>query len=50
MATSGTWDTFPSQATIYVKDELVDTYKTADNWSYFANQIKPISELPEDEQ
>lgn len=32
---------------IYVPDELVETYKTATNWSTFANQIKPISELEE---
>ena len=30
---------------IYVPDELVDSYKTAANWSTYANQIKPISEL-----
>ena len=32
---------------IYVPDELVDKYKVATNWSAFANQIKPISELEE---
>ena len=30
---------------IYVPDELVDSYKTATNWSTYAAQIKPISEL-----
>ncbi len=30
---------------IYVPDSLVEAYKTATNWSVFANQIKPISEL-----
>ena len=30
---------------IYVPDTLVDRYKNATNWSTFANQIKPISEL-----
>lgn len=30
---------------IYVPDELVDTYKGATNWSTFASQIKPLSEL-----
>ena len=30
---------------IYVPDNLVDSYKTATNWSSYANQIKPISEL-----
>ena len=31
---------------IYVPDNLVDSYKIATNWSTYANQIKPISELP----
>lgn len=30
---------------IYVSDELVDEYKSATNWSTFADQIKGISEL-----
>lgn len=30
---------------VYVPDNLVDSYKTAKNWSTYANQIKPISEL-----
>lgn len=30
---------------IYVPDELVEEYKVATNWSSFASQIKPISEL-----
>lgn len=32
---------------VYVNDSLVDTYKTATNWSTYADQIKPISELGE---
>ena len=32
---------------IYVPDDLVDTYKTTTNWTAYANQIKPISELEE---
>lgn len=32
---------------IYVPDELVDQYKVATNWSTYASQIKPISELGE---
>ena len=28
---------------IYVPDALVDTYKTATNWSTFANRIQPLS-------
>ena len=31
---------------IYVPDNLVDSYKSDNNWSTYANQIKPISELP----
>lgn len=30
---------------IYVPDELVDSYKAATNWSTYAAQIKPLSEL-----
>ena len=30
---------------IYVPDALVDNYKTATNWSTYAEQIKPLSEL-----
>lgn len=30
---------------IYVPDNLVDSYKAANHWSVFAEQIKPISEL-----
>lgn len=30
---------------VYVPDDMVDSYKTAANWSNIANQIKPISEL-----
>ncbi len=30
---------------VYVPDDLVDTYKTATNWSVHADQIKPMSEL-----
>ena len=32
-----------SHPNIYVKDELVDSYKTATNWSKYANYIYPIS-------
>lgn len=32
---------------VYVPDDLVDSYKAATNWSTYANQIKPISELGE---
>ena len=33
---------------VYVPDDMVDTYKTATNWAVYADQIKPISELPEE--
>lgn len=32
---------------IYVPDDMVETYKTATNWSSYASQIKPLSELGE---
>ena len=32
---------------VYVPDDLVDSYKVARNWSTYASQIKPISELNE---
>ncbi len=32
---------------IYVPDNLVEQYKAATNWSTFASQIKPLSELNE---
>ena len=31
---------------IYVPDALVDSYKKATNWVTYADQIKPLSELP----
>lgn len=34
---------------IYVPDDLVDSYKVATNWITYADQIKPISELPTEE-
>lgn len=30
---------------VYVPDDLVDSYKAANNWSTYATQIRPISEL-----
>ena len=32
---------------VYVQDDLVEQYKAATNWSTYASQIKPISELEE---
>ena len=34
---------------IYVPDKLVQQYKTATNWSVYANQIKPLSAYVESE-
>lgn len=31
---------------VYVPDNMVDTYKSATNWSTYASQIKGMSELP----
>ena len=31
---------------VYVPDNMVETYKTATNWSAYADQIKGMSELP----
>ena len=33
---------------VYVPDDMVETYKSATNWSDYADQIKGISELPEE--
>ena len=33
---------------IYVPDELVDSYKTATNWSVYSDQIRPMSEYVEE--
>lgn len=35
----------PEGLSIYVPDNLVDTYKTATNWTAYADKIKPMSEL-----
>ena len=33
---------------IYVPDNLFEDYKVATNWTQYAKQIKPLSELPEE--
>ena len=33
---------------VYVPDALVESYKAAQYWSSYANNIKPLSELPEE--
>ena len=34
------------QGAIYVPDALVDSYKAATNWAFFASIIRPVSESP----
>lgn len=48
VATLSNTDSFSNapNAIIYVPDALVDSYKSATNWSAYASRIKPISELP----
>lgn len=41
---------FNAQANIYVADALVDAYKSATNWSTYADQIKPLSTYTEEEE
>ena len=41
------WGNKFDYATIYVPDSLVEEYKITDYWSYFANNIKPLSEYVE---
>lgn len=36
---------YTSGVTIYVPDSAVNAYKNATNWSYYASQIKAVSEL-----
>ena len=38
----------PKDFTIYVPDALVEQYKTATNWSKYADKIKPLSEYVEE--
>ena len=46
-AFSGTGDWSATGLRIYVPDDLVDSYKTATNWTTLANKIRPMSELEE---
>lgn len=41
------WGNKFDYATIYVPDSLVEEYKITDYWSYFADNIKPLSEYVE---
>ena len=44
---SNAFDNTSSNLVIYVPDESVDAYKTANRWSSYASIIKPISEKPQ---
>ena len=39
---------YATKGYVYVPDDLVDEYKSATNWTTYANQIKPLSELPQE--
>ena len=39
---------YTTKGYVYVPDNLVDEYKSATNWTTYANQIKPLSELPQE--
>ena len=39
---------YTTKGYVYVPDSLVDEYKSATNWTTYANQIKPLSELPQE--
>lgn len=45
--TSGAFSNAHSSMTIYVPDESVEAYKTASNWSTFADKMKPLSQYVE---
>ena len=47
--TLGSSVSFPDGASIYVADELMESYKTATNWSKFADQIVALSTYTEEE-
>lgn len=44
-AFTNTGNQAPNGLSIYVPDDLVETYKGATNWSTMASKIKPMSEL-----
>ena len=39
---------YATKGYVYVPDNLVDEYKSATNWATYADQIKPLSELPQE--
>ena len=47
--TLGSSVSFPDGASIYVADELMESYKTATNWSKFADRIVALSTYTEEE-
>ena len=46
LSNSNAFSRTSSSLSIYVPDSLVSSYKTATNWSTYADKIKPLSELP----
>ena len=38
---------YTNNCPVYVPDELVQSYKTAQNWSQYANRFKGLSEFPD---
>lgn len=49
VTTVDAYTAFAATTNIYVPDALVDSYKTATNWSKYAEQIHPLSEYVEPE-
>ena len=47
LSNTNAFDSINKSAIIWVKDELVEDYKSATNWSTYATYIKPISSMPE---
>ena len=39
---------YATKGYVYVPDNLVDEYKSATNWTLYADYIKPLSELPQE--
>lgn len=48
LATGNPFPNCPLLTSIYVSDNLVDSYKSATNWSTYADVIKPLSEYVEE--
>lgn len=45
IGSNGLYDT--NNCPVYVSDELVQSYKTASNWSQYASRFKSLSEFPD---